>query len=102
MRKTRTTIVNGALAWRATSSLSMIVVYLLLQAFNSLSLANSLDATVYFEAHGTNCAVTTGGARDDLLQRHTTETHHWSMEEMINWRSTERMEWTDTGDYYCY
>ena len=56
-------------------------------------LAVSLDATVYFGAHGTNFNVTTGGARDDYI----TETHHWSMEETTNWRS--RMEWTD---YYCF
>ena len=42
-----------------------------------LFLAVSLDATVYFGAHGTNFNVTTGGARADYI----TETHHWFMEE---------------------
>ena len=57
--------------------------------FQLFFLAVSLDATVYFGAHGTNFNVTTGGARDDYI----TETHHWSMEETTNWRS--RMEWTE-------
>ena len=39
--------------------------------FQLFFLAVSLDATVYFGAHGTNFNVTTGGARDDYI----TETH---------------------------